>query len=66
MVKKQSLDEQKNVKDKRITVRIYSKDLVRLKEMALEEGLPYQTFITSILHKVAQQRLIDKKLISVD
>lgn len=38
-------------KDKRISIRVYGEDLERLKEIAKEEGLPYQTLITSILHK---------------
>jgi predicted DNA binding CopG/RHH family protein len=38
-------------KEKRISIRIFAKDLERLRELAEEEGLPYQTLITSILHK---------------
>ncbi len=36
-------------KDKRINIRISEKDLELLQERALEEGLPYQTLISSIL-----------------
>jgi predicted DNA binding CopG/RHH family protein len=39
-------------KDKRITIRVYSSDLERLKMLAAGEGLPYQTYITSMLHKI--------------
>ena len=40
-------------KDKRINIRISNSDLMRLKQKAAYEGLPYQTFIASILHKYA-------------
>ncbi|PCH56888.1 MAG: hypothetical protein COC15_02300 [Legionellales bacterium] len=40
-------------KDKRINVRLSSNDLQRLQRIASQEGLPYQTLITSILHKYA-------------
>jgi predicted DNA binding CopG/RHH family protein len=40
-------------KDARINIRITSSDLERLKQMAAYEGLPYQTYIASILHKVS-------------
>jgi predicted DNA binding CopG/RHH family protein len=40
-------------KDSRITLRISSGDLVRLKEKAAYKGLPYQTFIASVLHEYA-------------
>lgn len=40
-------------KDARVTLRISSRDLVRLKEKAAYKGLPYQTFISSVLHEYA-------------
>lgn len=40
-------------KDKQINIRITSNDLLRLKEAAADEGMPYQTLIASILHKYA-------------
>ena len=39
------------LKDKRMNIRISSRDLNRLKVRALEEGIPYQTLVSSILHK---------------
>ncbi len=36
---------------KRISILIPERDLSRLKAKAAEEGMPYQTFINSILHK---------------
>ena len=38
-------------KDKRVNIRMTEKDLVHFQKKAVEEGLPYQTFISSILHK---------------
>jgi predicted DNA binding CopG/RHH family protein len=43
-------------KDKRINIRIASKDLEEIQKKALEEGIPYQTLISSILHKYASGR----------
>lgn len=44
-------------KDKRISIRISNRDLERLRKRALQEGLPYQTLIASILHKYVDGRL---------
>lgn len=44
-------------KDARINVRLSSKDLRGLQKRALEEGIPYQTLISSILHKYVEGRL---------
>lgn len=46
-----------NTKDQRMNIRISGADLDRLKAKALEEGLPYQTLVTSILHKYVQGKL---------
>jgi predicted DNA binding CopG/RHH family protein len=47
-------------KDKRVNIRMSEKDLIRIRKKAMEEGLPYQTLISSILHKYANDRLMDK------
>jgi predicted DNA binding CopG/RHH family protein len=47
-------------KDKRVNIRISSKDLEAIQKRALEEGLPYQTLITSILHKFVSGRLVER------
>jgi len=44
-------------KDRRLNIRISSKDLEAIQKRALEEGLPYQTLISSLLHKYAAGRL---------
>ena len=46
-------------KDRRINIRISSRDLSALQRKALEQGLPYQTLVTSILHKYASGSLRD-------
>ncbi len=44
-------------KDKRINIRLPSHDLVEIKRLAAREGVPYQTLISSILHKYATGEL---------
>jgi len=38
-------------KDKRMNIRISERDLKNLKKKALEEGIPYQTMVSMVLHK---------------
>jgi predicted DNA binding CopG/RHH family protein len=47
-------------KDRRVNIRISSKDLEALQKRALEEGLPYQTLIASVLHKYINGRLVER------
>jgi predicted DNA binding CopG/RHH family protein len=46
-------------KDRRLNIRLSSKDLEAIQKRALAEGLPYQTLIASLLHKYASGRLRD-------
>ncbi|MBM4207563.1 MAG: hypothetical protein FJ190_05920 [Gammaproteobacteria bacterium] len=48
------------IKDKRINIRLSTPDLMDIQARALEEGIPYQTFIASILHKYISGRLAEK------
>jgi predicted DNA binding CopG/RHH family protein len=48
-------------KTKNINIRISEDDLSRLKRKAEEEGMPYQTLISSVLHKYIAERLVDEK-----
>ena len=48
-------------KDKRINIRISSRDLERLQMRAAREGVPYQTYISSSLHKLVSGRLVEEK-----
>lgn len=47
-------------KDKRVNIRISTKDLEGIQKKALEEGIPYQTLISSVLHKFVSGRLAEK------
>jgi predicted DNA binding CopG/RHH family protein len=47
-------------KNRRMNVRISERDLKSLKARAAEEGIPYQTLVTSVLHKYVNGRLIDR------
>jgi predicted DNA binding CopG/RHH family protein len=47
-------------KDKRMNVRMSQRDMLLLKTRALEEGIPYQTLVTMVLHKYVTGRLIEK------
>lgn len=47
------------VKDKRINIRLSSRDLEDIQTRAAEEGMPYQTLIASVLHKYVSGRLIE-------
>jgi predicted DNA binding CopG/RHH family protein len=44
-------------KDKRMNIRISERDLKNLKVKALEEGIPYQTLVSMILHKYVTGKL---------
>ncbi len=48
-------------KDMRVNIRISRKDLEALQTRALEEGIPYQTLMASVLHKYVSGRLVEKK-----
>jgi predicted DNA binding CopG/RHH family protein len=48
-------------KDRRVNIRISRKDLEALQKRALEEGMPYQTLLASVLHKYAAGRLVEKE-----
>ena len=50
------------IKDKRINIRLSSGDLKDIQSKALEEGIPYQTLIASVLHKYVTGQLVDANL----
>ncbi len=47
-------------KDKRINIHISGKDLLELQRSAIRQGIPYQTLVSSILHRHASGMLIGK------
>ncbi len=48
-------------KDKRLNIRISERDLVELQRKAVNEGLPYQMYASSIIHKFVNGRLLEVK-----
>lgn len=44
-------------KNRRVNIRMSEYDLKAIQLRAMEEGMPYQTFIASVLHKVADGRI---------
>ena len=44
-------------KDKRVNIRISERDLSSIQKIALEEGIPYQTLISSVLHKYVNKKI---------
>jgi len=47
-------------KTKNINIRISEQDLESLRRSAEQEGIPYQTLISSVLHKYLSGRLVDE------
>ena len=49
------------IKDKRINLRLSQKDYHEIRIKAVEEGIPYQTLISSIIHKYLNGLLLPKQ-----
>ena len=47
-------------KDARINIRLSSRDLRAIQARALKEGIPYQTLVSSVLHKFVDGQLVEK------
>jgi predicted DNA binding CopG/RHH family protein len=47
-------------KDRRVNIRLSSIDLNEIQAKALEQGLPYQTLMASVLHKYVTGQLEDR------
>lgn len=52
------------LKDRRINIRLSSGDLRAIRSRALQEGIPYQTLISSVLHKYVSGSLQDRSMAS--
>ena len=48
-------------KDKRINIRMSSTDLDRVRVIATQQGIPYQTLISSIIHKYVSGYLKERE-----
>lgn len=49
------------IKDRRVNIRLSSVDLLDIQAKALEEGMPYQTLIASVLHKYVTGKLAESR-----
>jgi predicted DNA binding CopG/RHH family protein len=49
------------IKDRRVNIRLSSGDLQDIQVKALQEGMPYQTLIASVLHKYVTGRLSERE-----
>lgn len=47
-------------KNKRVNVRLSTQDLSDIQARAVEEGVPYQTLISSVLHKFLTGRFVER------
>jgi predicted DNA binding CopG/RHH family protein len=52
---------EKSTRKRVVTLRLNNNDLEQIKSLANIEGIPYQTLISSILHKYINDRFVDKK-----
>ena len=50
-------------KNRNINIRMTELDLEMLRSRAQREGLPYQTLISSVLHKYVNDQLVDERQI---
>jgi predicted DNA binding CopG/RHH family protein len=48
------------LKDQRMNIRIAKRDLLALKTRAMEQGMPYQSLVSSILHKYLTGQLAER------
>jgi predicted DNA binding CopG/RHH family protein len=50
-----------NRKNKRVNIRISAGDLASIQHRAVEEGIPYQTLIASLIHKYSTGQLVERR-----
>jgi len=50
-------------KTKNINIRISAYDIEKVKQLSSEEGIPYQTLISSVIHKYITGKLVDEKAV---
>jgi len=50
-------------KTKNINIRISAYDIEKVKQRSAEEGIPYQTLISSIIHKYITGKLVDERAV---
>ncbi len=47
-------------RDNRINIRVSGADLNMARRIAIQEGIPYQTLLASVIHKFVTGRLVDR------
>jgi predicted DNA binding CopG/RHH family protein len=50
-------------KTKNINIRISAYDMEKVRERSVSEGIPYQTLISSVIHKYITGKLVDEQTI---
>jgi len=48
---------EKKTKKKSLSIRLFEDDIEKIKVIALEKGMPYQTLISSVIHKLALKQI---------
>ena len=48
-------------KDRRVNIRISTKDLEEIQTLAGADGIPYQTLMSSVLHRFVNGRLVERR-----
>ncbi|MBI2436769.1 MAG: antitoxin [Candidatus Magasanikbacteria bacterium] len=54
---------ERSKKSSNISLRLSTDDLIRIKNLAQKEGLPYQTLIGSVLHKYSTNQFVEEQVI---
>jgi predicted DNA binding CopG/RHH family protein len=54
------------LKNKRINIRISQRDLEHIQRRSLEEGIPYQTLISSLIHRYISGKLVEKDKVLIN
>ena len=49
------------VKSERMNIRMSERDMKAIKARAMKEGLPYQSLVSSVLHKYVNGQLVDRQ-----
>lgn len=50
-------------KEARVSLRLNSTDVSRMREKAHQAGIPYQTLIASVIHRFATDQLVERKIL---
>ena len=48
-------------KTSRVNIRLSPQDVEGMQRLAVEEGIPYQTLMASVIHKYVSGRLVDRR-----